>query len=209
MAALVLNGVDHVVYVCRDVETVLAWWTGTLGLAGERVEQWRAGEVPFPSVRLSPTALVDLVPGPLGKGELDGGLRAAILERLPRTAFLPPALPPIPAESDGGPDDEQDDLPEALRPRDAEVVEGAGADTVRVLAEVLPTLLPAGLERRVELRAAVAARAREDVPGEALGVDADEHRIAVAPLPLHERDVLVPVDLVLVRHRAEFAVLRR
>src|SRR5688500_8646196 len=64
MAALVLNGVDHVVYVCRDVETVLAWWTGTLGLAGERVEQWRAGEVPFPSVRLSPTALVDLVPGP-------------------------------------------------------------------------------------------------------------------------------------------------
>jgi catechol 2,3-dioxygenase-like lactoylglutathione lyase family enzyme len=61
---LVLSGVDHVVYVCRDVETVLAWWTDTLGLAGERVEQWRAGEVPFPSVRLSPTALVDLVPGP-------------------------------------------------------------------------------------------------------------------------------------------------
>ena len=63
MTPLVLNGVDHVVYVCRDVETVLAWWTGALGLAGERVEQWRAGEAPFPSVRLSPTALVDLVPG--------------------------------------------------------------------------------------------------------------------------------------------------
>jgi len=61
---LALSGVDHVVYVCHDVETVLAWWTGTLGLAGERVEQWRAGEVAFPSVRLSPTALVDLVPGP-------------------------------------------------------------------------------------------------------------------------------------------------
>ena len=64
MTPLVLNGVDHVVYVCRDIETVLAWWTGTLGLAGERVEQWRAGEAPFPSVRLSATALVDLVPGP-------------------------------------------------------------------------------------------------------------------------------------------------
>ena len=63
MTALVLNGVDHVVYVCRDVDTVLGWWTGTLGLPAERVEQWRAGEVPFPSVRLSPTALVDLVPG--------------------------------------------------------------------------------------------------------------------------------------------------
>ncbi|MEV7560621.1 molecular chaperone Hsp90 [Streptomyces sp. NPDC089795] len=87
------------------------------------------------------TALVDLVPGPLGKGELDGALRAAVLQRLPRTAFLAPAAPPEHAEERN-----------ALRPFEAEVVEGAGADTVRVLAEVLPTLLPAGLERRAELR---------------------------------------------------------
>ncbi|MFJ9997777.1 sacsin N-terminal ATP-binding-like domain-containing protein [Streptomyces werraensis] len=93
---------------------------------------------------------IDLVPGPLGKGELDGALRAAILERLPRTAFLPPAAAPV-ADDDSG-------LPEALRPRDAEIVEGAGADTVRVLAEVLPTLLPAGLERRAELRTLGVAR---------------------------------------------------
>ncbi|WP_226486573.1 sacsin N-terminal ATP-binding-like domain-containing protein [Streptomyces parvulus] len=92
--------------------------------------------------------LIDLVPGPLGKGELDGALRRAILERLPRTAFLPPAADP----------GDDPDLPDALRPRDAEVVEGAGADTVRVLAEVLPTLLPAGLERRVELRTLGVAR---------------------------------------------------
>ncbi|MCG0064261.1 molecular chaperone Hsp90 [Streptomyces tricolor] len=92
--------------------------------------------------------ILDLVPGPLGKGELDGALRRAVQERLPRTAFLPPAV-----EAKG-----DDELPEALRPRDAEVVEGAGADTVRVLAEVLPTLLPAGLERRVELRTLGVAR---------------------------------------------------
>ncbi|QES48851.1 molecular chaperone Hsp90 [Streptomyces venezuelae] len=84
------------------------------------------------------TALVDLVPGPLGKGELDGALRSAILRLLPRTSFLAPAAP----------SEEQS----SLRPFEAEVVEGAGADTVRVLAEVLPTLLPAGLERRAELR---------------------------------------------------------
>ncbi|MEU4350179.1 molecular chaperone Hsp90 [Streptomyces sp. NPDC023838] len=84
------------------------------------------------------TGTVDLVPGPLGRGELDGALRAAILERLPRVAFLAPAVP-------------SEELP-ALRPFEAEVVEGAGADTVKVLAEVLPTLLPAGLERRAELR---------------------------------------------------------
>ncbi|MFI5568483.1 sacsin N-terminal ATP-binding-like domain-containing protein [Streptomyces sp. NPDC051740] len=93
--------------------------------------------------------IIDLVPGPLGKGELDGALRRAILERLPRTSFLPPAAPGDP---------ETDELPESLRPRDAEVVEGAGADTVRVLAEVLPTLLPAGLERHVELRTLGVAR---------------------------------------------------
>ncbi|MFF7856718.1 sacsin N-terminal ATP-binding-like domain-containing protein [Streptomyces sp. NPDC007904] len=95
--------------------------------------------------------IIDLVPGPLGKGELDGALRRAILERLPRTSFLPPAAEPL------GRDDDSD-LPESLRPRDAEVVEGAGADTVRVLAEVLPTLLPAGLERRAELRTLGVAR---------------------------------------------------
>ncbi|WP_405862587.1 molecular chaperone Hsp90 [Streptomyces sp. NBC_01515] len=95
------------------------------------------------------TGIIDLVPGPLGKGELDGTLRQAILKRLPRTPFLPPAIEPTGDDSD---------LPESLRPRDAEVVEGAGADTVRVLAEVLPTLLPAGLERRVELRTLGVAR---------------------------------------------------
>ncbi|WP_369189553.1 sacsin N-terminal ATP-binding-like domain-containing protein [Streptomyces sp. R08] len=93
--------------------------------------------------------IIDLVPGPLGKGELDGTLRQAILERLPRTSFLPPALEPAADDTE---------LPEALRPRDAEVIEGAGADTVRVLAEVLPTILPAGLERRVELRTLGVAR---------------------------------------------------
>ncbi|MFE0035872.1 sacsin N-terminal ATP-binding-like domain-containing protein [Streptomyces sp. NPDC059018] len=90
------------------------------------------------------TGLIDLVPGPLGKGELDGALRAAILELLPRTAFLAPAVP-------------SEDVV-ALRPLEAEIVEGAGAETVRVLADVLPTLLPAGLERRVELRTLGVAR---------------------------------------------------
>ncbi|WP_425582535.1 sacsin N-terminal ATP-binding-like domain-containing protein, partial [Streptomyces synnematoformans] len=40
---------------------------------------------------------VGLVPGPLGRGELDGALRAGILRRLPDVAFLPPAAPAEPA----------------------------------------------------------------------------------------------------------------
>ncbi|NHI08938.1 molecular chaperone Hsp90 [Streptomyces sp. KO7888] len=152
--------------------------------------------------------LIGLVPGALGRGELDGALRQAILDRLPRTSFLPPALP------SGGPDAE-DDLPESLRPRDAEVVEGAGADTVRVLAEVLPTLLPAGLERRAELRTLGVARVPltdavdrlaglEKAPGwwwrlydSLAGVDPD--RLSGLPVPLADgrttigpRQVLLP-----------------
>ncbi|MET9829547.1 molecular chaperone Hsp90 [Streptomyces sp. NPDC006385] len=102
--------------------------------------------------------IIGLVPGPLGKGELDGALRQAILERLPRTAFLPPAQPAFPPSAVPPHEHDDSEPPESLRPRDAEVVEGAGADTVRVLAEVLPTLLPAGLERRVELRTLGVAR---------------------------------------------------
>lgn len=108
-------------------------------------------------------ATIGLVPGVLGKGRLDGALRAAILERLPRVAFLEPAAPRDPAEAAGEWDEWDDAAPAgrrtaALRPVEAEVVEGVGAGTVRVLAEVLPCLLPAGLERRAELRTLGVAR---------------------------------------------------
>ncbi|MFE9340920.1 sacsin N-terminal ATP-binding-like domain-containing protein [Streptomyces sp. NPDC007063] len=101
------------------------------------------------------TSTVDLVPGPLGAGELDGELRALVLERLPEVPFLASAVSrggdgEEPGEGLG--DEPGADEPYALRPRDAEIVEGAGAATVEVLAELFPGLLPAGLERRTELR---------------------------------------------------------
>ncbi|MEY9849926.1 hypothetical protein ABH940_007041 [Streptacidiphilus sp. BW17] len=95
-----------------------------------------------------------LVPAPLGKGELDARLRRAILDRLPETPFLPEAsrnqhsLPAAGADSAA---DSEDEI--ALRPRDAVLLEGADDGIVRALAAVLPGLLPAGLERRQELRA--------------------------------------------------------
>ncbi|MEW2487238.1 molecular chaperone Hsp90 [Streptomyces sp. NPDC048411] len=109
-------------------------------------------------------ATLDLVPGPLGKGALDGAVRGAILDRLSRVAFLEPAAP-----RDAAAEPEQWDAWDAgaesvrvattaLRPIEAEVVEGVGAETVQVLAEVLPCLLPAGLERRSELRTLGVAR---------------------------------------------------
>ncbi len=110
--------------------------------------------------------VVDLVPGPLGKSELDAELRRRILADLPRTAFLPRAAEATAVEAGGpapDPDAWDDGGPltgegDALRPVEAEVVEGATAQAVRVLAEVLPTLLPSTLERRPALRQLGVAR---------------------------------------------------
>ncbi|RGD63154.1 molecular chaperone Hsp90 [Kitasatospora xanthocidica] len=80
-----------------------------------------------------------LVPAPLGQGALDNALRAGVLSRLPDTPFLPH---PAPVE-EGTP---------ALRPRDATLLEGADGSVVEALSPIFPGLLPAGLERRTELR---------------------------------------------------------
>lgn len=55
-----VTGLDHIVLNCSDVERALDWYTGTLGLAGERVDAWRRGDVPFPSVRVDATTIIDL-----------------------------------------------------------------------------------------------------------------------------------------------------
>lgn len=57
------TGLDHVVLVVADVERSLAWYRDRLGLEGERVDEWRRGEVLFPSLRLDATTVVDLFPG--------------------------------------------------------------------------------------------------------------------------------------------------
>jgi catechol 2,3-dioxygenase-like lactoylglutathione lyase family enzyme len=66
-------GFDHVVLAVSDVEAVLDWYTHTLGLEPVRVEEWRSGAAPFPSVRVNPTTIIDLIlrsadgPGQLGR----------------------------------------------------------------------------------------------------------------------------------------------
>ena len=56
-------GLDHVVLTVADVERSLAWYCDELGLTGERVEEWRRGEVLFPSVRIDETTIIDLLQG--------------------------------------------------------------------------------------------------------------------------------------------------
>ena len=51
---------DHIVLNVADVERSLAWYTDLLGLRPERVDDWRAGRVPFPSVRIDDGCIIDL-----------------------------------------------------------------------------------------------------------------------------------------------------
>ena len=76
-------------------------------------------------------ALLRLVPGPMGEGAIDAGLRRRIAALLPGTAFLPAA----------------NGAPSPLRPNEAVVIDPCDAALVAAVGDVLPGLLPAGWER--------------------------------------------------------------
>lgn len=58
-----LTGPDHIVLVSPDVERLVAWYRDELGLEAERLEEWRRQEVPFVSLRVSPTFIIDVFTG--------------------------------------------------------------------------------------------------------------------------------------------------
>ena len=60
---MVVTALDHLVLRCADVATTLAWYTDVLGLPGVRVDEWRKGDAPFPSVRVSADTIIDLIAG--------------------------------------------------------------------------------------------------------------------------------------------------
>ncbi len=65
------TGIDHVVFRVRDPEATAGWWRQTFGLEAERLAEWRRGEVPFVSVRVSGSAIIDLVAGERPGGVVD------------------------------------------------------------------------------------------------------------------------------------------
>ena len=56
-------GFDHVVMICRDIEASLDYYVGVLGLEPRDVDEWRSGTAAFPSVRISESTIIDLLPG--------------------------------------------------------------------------------------------------------------------------------------------------
>ena len=70
-ARLTVTALDHIVLKCVDVEVTLAWYVLELGLQPVRVDQWRDGIAPFPSIRVSDDTIIDLIPGTATDGRLD------------------------------------------------------------------------------------------------------------------------------------------
>jgi len=66
-----VKALDHVVLNVRDAERALEFYSGTLGLDEERVAEWRAGDAPFPSVRVSEFTIIDLFDRPRGESNVD------------------------------------------------------------------------------------------------------------------------------------------
>ena len=63
MTGVRVEGHDHVVVPVADVERSLTWYRDLLGLEVEREAEWRAGEAPFPSIRIDNGAVIDLLAG--------------------------------------------------------------------------------------------------------------------------------------------------
>jgi catechol 2,3-dioxygenase-like lactoylglutathione lyase family enzyme len=56
-----IHALDHIVLCVADVERSLAWYVDLVGLEPDRVEEWRRGEVFFPSVRINDSTIIDLL----------------------------------------------------------------------------------------------------------------------------------------------------
>ncbi|WP_433180385.1 sacsin N-terminal ATP-binding-like domain-containing protein [Actinoallomurus sp. CA-150999] len=163
--------------------------------------------------------LLDLVPGPVAKGELDARLRRAILTRLPDLPLLPtipetrgPDLGEHVPEADPARSENESDIawtdvetpwsdePVRVRGRDAVVVDGPAALT-DVLAEVVPGLLPVGWPARHPALAALGVRRLSvaDVADVLAGLDREPAwwRRLYAALDGADRDALagLPVPL--------------
>ena len=63
-----IQAVDHLVLVVADVERSVAWYRDVLGLEALRFQEWKDGEVFFPSLRVDESTIIDVLAGDRGAG---------------------------------------------------------------------------------------------------------------------------------------------
>jgi catechol 2,3-dioxygenase-like lactoylglutathione lyase family enzyme len=71
MKTINITALDHIVLNVKNIDRSLKFYTEVLGLRGERIDDFRAGKVGFPSVRIDRTTIIDLFP------QQDGAASAA------------------------------------------------------------------------------------------------------------------------------------
>jgi catechol 2,3-dioxygenase-like lactoylglutathione lyase family enzyme len=62
---------DHLVLNVADVRRSVAWYRDELGLEVLRYAEWERGEVFFPSVRIDPTTIIDILENERGGQNVD------------------------------------------------------------------------------------------------------------------------------------------
>ena len=70
MGKIKIIELDHIVLNVGDIDRSLRFYTDVLGLKGERVDEFRAGKVGFPSVRITDQTIIDLFPRKDGAAKL-------------------------------------------------------------------------------------------------------------------------------------------
>jgi catechol 2,3-dioxygenase-like lactoylglutathione lyase family enzyme len=66
-----VRALDHVVLLVADARRSVAWYHDRLGLDPERLAEFEAGEVFFPSVRIDPHTVIDLLETPADGRNMD------------------------------------------------------------------------------------------------------------------------------------------
>jgi catechol 2,3-dioxygenase-like lactoylglutathione lyase family enzyme len=80
MKRITVTELDHIVLNVRDIDHSLDFYINVLGLTPERLDEFRAGKVSFPSVRINQETIIDLFPIPEGKSlQKNDGKREANL----------------------------------------------------------------------------------------------------------------------------------
>ncbi|MBM3222690.1 MAG: VOC family protein, partial [Candidatus Tectomicrobia bacterium] len=57
-----MTAMDHIVLNVEKMDAVLDFYMNVLGLESERLDEFRQGKVPFPSVRINADTVIDLFP---------------------------------------------------------------------------------------------------------------------------------------------------
>ncbi|HEY7316631.1 MAG TPA: VOC family protein [Candidatus Binatia bacterium] len=62
MGPIRVTELDHIVLNVGDIDRSVKFYTEVLGLQAERLDEFRAGKVGFPSVRINDDTIIDLFP---------------------------------------------------------------------------------------------------------------------------------------------------